>query len=314
MKNQKIKIVFWGTPYFGAKILEALIQEGFLPVLVVTSPDKPCGRGLKIKKSAVKEVAEKWHLKIAQPEKLKNNKYLLNKIIALKPDLYLLASYGKIIPKEYLDIPLKGALNIHPSLLPRWRGPSPIQATILNNDQETGVTIILMDEKMDHGPIIGSSTIKIENPKIVYKELEEILIQKAIELLKKVLPEWLEGKIKPIPQKDEEATYCSTIKKEDGKIDFQEPAEIIERKIRAYETWPKVWFEKGGKIFKILKAEIIKDDESTKNKSVGEFFLLNKNLAVKCKKDVLIIGKIQPENKKILNGYEFWCGYQKYLR
>ncbi|MCX8016087.1 MAG: methionyl-tRNA formyltransferase [Patescibacteria group bacterium] len=310
--NKKAKIVFWGTPHFGASILEGLINADFCPILVVTAPDSIKGRGLIKTPSEVKKIAKKWGLEVAEPEKLRQNTAFLEKLKELEPDLFIVASYGKIIPKEYLEVPTKGALNIHPSLLPKWRGPAPIQATILAGDKETGVTIILMDEEMDHGDIIAVAKLEIINEP-TYSELEEKLIELSEKLIIETLPRWLNNEIRPIPQNHNEATYCKMIKKEDGFTDFNEPAEIIERKIRAFEIWPNVYFERNNKQFKILKAKTI-DNKILENKSIGEFFCLDKNLLVKCLRGGLIIEKIQPENKKALEGYAFWCGYQRYLK
>jgi len=308
------KIIFWGTPYFGAKILESLIRANFRPILVVTAPDKPKDRGLEKQASEVKRMAIKYGLEVSQPPKLRENEAFWEQLRSLEPDLFIVASYGKIIPKEVLAIPKKWCLNVHPSLLPRWRGASPIQATILNGDEETGATIMLMDEEMDQGPIIQNSKFKIQNSKIVYKELEEKLIEESAKLLLGTLPKWLNGKITPLPQDHSKATFCKIIKKADGKIDFNEPAEILERKIRALNPWPGTFFEINGKIYKILEAEIFKDAQLLRDKRAGEFFCCDKNLIVKCGQDGLIIKKIQPGSKKSLSGYEFWCGYQKYFK
>jgi len=329
------KIIFWGTPYFGAKILESLIRANFRPILVITAPDKPKDRGLEKQAPEVKRMAIKHGLGVSQPTKLRENEAFWGQLRVLKPDLFIIASYGKIIPKEILGIPKKGCLNVHPSLLPRWRGASPIQATILNGDEETGATIMLMDEEMDHGDIIASSKLsrfggippfnkfgikeakeagKSQMSKLSYKELEEKLIEESAKLLLETLPKWLNGKITPPPQDHSKATFCKIIKKEDGKIDFGESAEIIERKIRALNPWPGTFFEIKGKIYKILEAEIFKDAQLLPNKRVGEFFCCDKNLIVKCGQGGLIIKKIQPESKKPLSGYEFWCGYQKKLK
>ncbi|MDD3614157.1 MAG: methionyl-tRNA formyltransferase [Candidatus Pacebacteria bacterium] len=311
MTNNEAKIVFWGTPNFAAKILEGLISAQFCPILVVTAPDKVKGRGLKKTPSEVKKIAKKWGLEVAEPAKLRQNEAFLQQLRQLDPDLFIVAAYGKIIPADYLTIPKKGALNVHPSLLPRWRGPSPIQATILAGDTETGISIILMDEEMDHGPIIKSSKLNSQISKLTYRELEEKCIEEAIKLLIETLPQWLNGEIQPIPQDHEKATYCKIIKKEDGLTDFNGPAELIERKIRAFEVWPNVYFQRNGKTYKILEADIFKDENILKDKTVGEFFCLDNQLIVKCAEKGLFIKKIQPENKKALDGYAFWCGYQK---
>lgn len=308
MEN-KIKIIYWGTPYFSAEILKALIKSNYKPIAVVTQSDKPAGRGSKLKASEVKVTAEKEYIPYFQPEKLKNPDFL-NQLKELKPDLFIVASYGKIIPEEILEIPKLGTINIHPSLLPRWRGPSPIQSVILAGDKETGVSIMLLDKEMDHGPILSNSKFEIRNPK--YKELEEKLIKESYKLLIETLPKWIGGKIKPKAQNHEQAIYCQIIKKEDGKINWNESVEIINRKIRALNPWPGTYFEACNKNFKILDAEITK--QKVDNKKIGEFFCENKRLMVKCKDSVLILKNVQPESKKPMEGYCFWCGYQNKLK
>ncbi|HOM33076.1 MAG TPA: methionyl-tRNA formyltransferase [Candidatus Paceibacterota bacterium] len=314
MKNDNknnYKIIFWGTSYFGAKILESLVFAGFSPILVVTTPESKKGRGLQKSPSEVKKMAKKWGLEVIEPIKLKENEEFLSYIKQLNPDVFIIASYGKIIPAEYLIIPSKGAINVHPSLLPKWRGPSPIQTAILNGDKKTGVTIMLVDEKMDHGAILNKAELEIKNSN--FKKLEENLIEIASQLLIETLPQWLRGKIKPIPQNHKKATYSKIIKKEDGLIDFKKSAEVIERKIRAFEVWPNVYFQRKEKIYKILEADVFKNKKILAEKKVGEFFCFDKKLIVKCGKEGLIIKKIQPENKKPMDGYSFWCGYQNKL-
>jgi len=316
MKNNNknnYKIIFWGTSYFGAKMLESLVSAGFSPILVVSTPESKKGRGLQKSPSEVKKMAKKWGLEVIEPIKLKENEEFLSYLKQLNPDVFIIASYGKIIPAEYLAIPLKGTINVHPSLLPKWRGPSPIQTAILNGDKKTGVTIMLVDEKMDHGAILNKVELEIKNSNSNFKKLEENLIKIASQLLIETLPQWLKGKIKPIPQNHKKATYSKIIKKEDGLIDFNESAEVIERKIKAFEVWPNVYFQRKGKTYKILEADIFKNKKILAEKKVGEFFCFDKKLIVKCGKEGLIIKKIQPENKKPMDGYSFWCGYQNKL-
>ena len=313
MEKQPIKIIFWGTPYFSAKILEALIKADFSPILTITAQDKPQGRGLEKQASEAKRMAINHGLNVSQPQKLKEIGFL-EQIKALEPDLFIVASYGKIIPKEALEIPKLGCLNIHPSLLPCYRGASPIQATILNGEQETGVTIMLMDEEMDHGPIISNFQFPISK-EITFKELEERLIKESSKLLLETLTKWINGEIKPMPQNHSQATSCKIIKKEDAKIDFNESAAVIERKVRAFNPWPGTYFEANEKKFKILKADVLVDNAIAEiNRKIGEFFCYNKKLAVQCGQGILIIEKIQPESKTPIDGYAFWCGYQNKLK
>jgi methionyl-tRNA formyltransferase len=315
MENKNIKIIYWGTPHFSAEILKSLVAANFKPIAVVTQSDKPAGRGSKLKASEVKLLSEKEQIPYFQPEKLKKLE-LLNQLKELKPDLFIVASYGKIIPKEVLNIPRLGTINVHPSLLPRWRGPSPIQSAILAGDKEAGVSIMLLDEEIDHGDIISNIKFQISN-RLNYKELKEILIQESTKLLIETLPKWINDKIKPKAQNHEQAVYCKMIKKEDGKIDWDESVEIIDRKIRALNPWPGVYFEACGKKFKILEAEIKLFHNSVElwnTKKIGEFFCENKQLMAKCKNGVLILKNIQPESKNPMSGYCFWCGYQNKLK
>jgi methionyl-tRNA formyltransferase len=170
---------------------------------------------------------------------------------------------------------------------------------------------MLLDEEMDHGPILESRKLKVESG-ITFKRLEEVLIKESAKLLIETLPKWINGKIKPVPQNHEQAVYCKMVEKEDGKIDWNESAEIIDRKIRALNPWPGTYFEACNKKYKVLNAEISKHKDN--DKKVGEFFCENKQLMVKCKDGILILKNVQPESKNPMDGYCFWCGYQTRLR
>ncbi|MDP2665000.1 MAG: methionyl-tRNA formyltransferase, partial [bacterium] len=231
-----MKYIFFGTSEFGVIVLEKLVQAGYKPVLVVTTPDKPAGRNLELTPPPVKVAAQKYSLEVVQPVKP-----VELSLFKFEPDLFVVASYGEILPREVLDIPKKGTLNVHPSLLPQYRGPSPVHTAILNGDKSTGVTIMLLDEKMDHGPIVANSKFEILNSKLTYLELHNKLAELGAELLIKTIPEWVAGSIKAIPQDDSQATYTKIFKKEDGKINWNEPAEHIERQIRALAPWPGTW-------------------------------------------------------------------------
>jgi len=248
MENNKMRIVFIGTPKFGAIILEKLIENKFKPVLVITAQDKPVGRKQILTPSTVKIIAQKYNIPV------QNTIY---KIRDTKPDLVVVAAFSQILPKEILTIPKYGCLNVHPSLLPKYRGPSPIQAAILNGDKKTGATIILMDEKMDHGEIVANSEFQITNSKITSEELLKELANLGAKLLVETIPKWVNDKIKLKVQDESRATYTKILKKEDGKINWQKPAEKIERQIRALNPWPGTYTIYKGKRLKILKAEIL---------------------------------------------------------
>jgi len=271
-----------GTPEFGEIILEGLVKNDYKPILVITAPDKSVGRKQILTSTPVKKIAKKYNIPVVhQPEEVKK----------IKPDLIIVAAYGQILPKEILEIPKYGCLNVHPSLLPKYRGASPIQTTILNGDKETGVTIILMDEKMDHGPILGQRELEFSIFNFQFSKLHDKLAELGVKLLIETIPKWINGKIKPKPQDESKATYTKVLKKEDGKVDWSKSAQEIERQVRAFYPWPGAFFfiKHKGKILrvKILKADISKEDK-------------------------LIIKKIQPEGKKPMSFEEFKRGHHDF--
>jgi methionyl-tRNA formyltransferase len=311
IQNSKFKIVFMGTPEFGAVILEGLLKGGYEPVLVVTETDKPVGRKQIITPPPVKIAAEKFNISIEQPEEIKNLKL---KIKNLKPDLGIAAAYGKIIPKDILDIPKYGFINIHPSLLPKYRGPSPIQAAILNGDKETGVSIILMNEKMDSGDIISNSKFKIQNSNLTCTELHNKLAESGTELLLETIPKWIKGEIKPVPQDESKATYTKILTKEDGRIDWKKTAEELERRVRAFDPWPGThtfWQAMNNEIIrvKILKARVYQSP-ANKTYPIGKVLVVPQNeIGVQCGEDFLVVEKLQMEGRGIMNSEEFLRGH-----
>ena len=320
-----MKIVFCGTPSFGAIILEELVNiVGLRPALVITRTDKPKGREMITSPSAVKTIAINNNLPVYHP---KDNDDFEKKIRETEPDLVIVAAYNRLIPKEVLEIPKYGFINVHPSLLPNWRGASPLQATILNGDKETGVVIIKMDEIIDHGPIIAERTLKLTNPKIKFLELSDQLAHLGAELLINVVPELIEGKSLLKIQDDEKATYTKIITKEDGKIDWNNSAEQIERQIRAYDPWPSAYAtvssenkyngissEKyNGKMLKIFNSFVLKKMEIGPSGSPGKTYLAtNDKIAVMCKDDYLIIDELQLEGGKRMPASEFLMGHKNF--
>ncbi len=252
MKN-KLKTVFLGTPEFGIKPLQALIKESYQIVAVITAPDKPVGRKMILTSPPVKILAEKYNLPVFQP---KDKDELLEIIKILKPDLAIVAAFGMIFTKEVLEIPKYGFLNIHPSLLPRWRGASPIQSAILAGDEKTGITIMLLNGGLDEGPILAQQ--ELQPPIINYQlpKLQEELSKLGSELLVETIPKWINSEIKPQPQDNSKATYCQKIAKEDGLIDLnKESPEIIDRKVRAFTPWPGTYILIDNKRLIITQTE-----------------------------------------------------------
>ena len=306
-----MKIVFFGTPHFGALILEKLCQSEYKPVLVITALDKPVGRKQVITPPPVKVVAEKYKISFGEITAIDNLK-------SLNPDLIIVAAYGKLLPKEILEIPKYGCLNVHPSLLPKYRGPSPIQYAILNGDQETGVTIILMDEKMDHGPILANSKIEIDDFEIDYPNLHNKLAQLGSDLLIETIPKWINGEIQPQTQDEAIATFTKIIKKEDGKIDWKKTAETLQRQIRAFHPWPSSYcfYEKDGKqrLIKILKTDCLEQSKHGPFGGPGKTFLApDDKIAVQTGKDFLIIKELQMEGGKPMNSSEFLRGQTNFI-
>lgn len=304
-----MKIIFFGTQEFAVEILQELIDSSDFEInLVITQPDKPVGRRQEIQKPPVKILAEKYGLKVEQPGNLKT--FDINQAIW---DLGIVAQYGLLIPKNILEAPKYGLINVHPSLLPKYRGASPIQSAILNGEKKTGITIMKLDAGMDTGPILLQKSLKIE-PEDIYPTLEQKMAEIAKELLKKAIFEYISGELKPMPQDNLKATYCQQFTREDGKIDWRKSAQEIYNQWRAFQVWPGVW----GK-FKIkdqdlrIKLSEVKLSEESRAGNIGSFIKIAKNrLGIICgDKKMVEVLKLQPEGRKIMTTKEFLNGYLK---
>ena len=326
MANRKIKIIFIGTPEFGAIILKKLIENEYKPDLVITASDKPVGRKQILTPSSVKILAQKYKIPVLQSEKIENLKL---KIESLKPDLGIVAAYGQIIPKNMLNIPKYGFINVHPSLLPKYRGASPIQSVILNGEKKTGITIILMDEKIDHGPILSQRSIEIEKDETsttLYPKLANL----GAELLIETILEFQKGLVKSRSQENSQATYTKTLTRQDGKINWKKTAEDLNRQIRAYDLWPgsfTFWQKRNGNLLriKILKARFFKSIGGIAY-SVGKILVVPQNeIGVQCGilyhgtkgsikgGDFLAIEKLQIEGKEEMNAEDFLRGHPDFI-
>jgi len=333
----KSSFIFFGTPEFAAIILEKLIKAGFIPEAVVCNPDQLVGRKKILTPPPVKSLIiknEAWNIKIKilQPEKLDSS--FIIKVSCFKPDFFIVSAYGKIIPKEILDIPHLGTIGVHPSLLPKLRGPSPIQTAIINGDKKTGASLFMLDEKIDHGPILAKRECELKNEN--YEELSKKLAELAADLAIETLPKWLREEIKPAPQNETEATYTKMVKRKDGEINLQqETAEEIDRKIRALNPEPGTYLkcqvsrqrhrfqraslQAGGppgaasikyQVVKILKANLVSDvNKISSAKEIDNFLIQEQKLYLKTKKGLLGIETLQPEGKKIMAAKDFINGY-----
>jgi len=302
-KNKKIRLIFMGTPEFSLPGLKALISEkDFEIVGVFTQTDKPVGREQKMTPPPVKRLALENGLNIFQPEKIKDE---LENIKNLKPDLIVVIAYGKIIPQSILDIPVYGCINVHASLLPKYRGAACLNAPILNGDTETGVTIMQMEAGLDTGPILRQAKMKLKGKEIL-EDVHDKLSALGAEILVSTLKDFMAGKIKPQIQDESKASYIKTLKKEDGKVDWKKPAIEIERMIRAYNPWPGTYALDKEKTVKIISVD--SNILESNNHEIGKVFLDNGRLAIQCGQDALVILKLQTAGKKIMTSEEFWRG------
>lgn len=258
-------MVFFGTPQISVYVLEELEKKGFIPSILVTAPDSKQGRKMLLTPPEVKVWGVAHGIPVLQPEKM--TKEFVSELKELAPqegwDVFAVAAYGKLLPKQLLDIPTRGVVNLHPSLLPRLRGANPIRGAILADEKEIGVSIMLVDEEMDHGPILAQEKVPLDGWPPHGSELDELLARHGGRLLAKTLPQWIIGTITPCEQNHEEATFTKKVVKEDGLIDLNNDPYLNLLKIRAYEDWPGTYMfiERGGKQVrvKIIDAEIEND-------------------------------------------------------
>jgi methionyl-tRNA formyltransferase len=307
MKLKDARIIFMGTSFFAKEILKNLIESEIKINLVITQPDKPAGRKKELKSSEIKIFTQKNNLKLAQFPKLNEN--AISEIEKIKPDLILVVAYGLIIPPEIIKQPPYECVNIHPSLLPKLRGSSPIQTALLEGFEKTGTTIMKIDSSIDSGEIIAQKTIQIKAQDI-YPALEKNLLKITNKILIKTLDDYLEKKITPKPQNHEQASFTKIIKKQDGQIDWTETSEKIYNKFRAFYDWPQIytfWTNKG-KTKKITLTEIALTNQTKKDKKIGEVYQENNQVLVNAKQGSLILEKIKLEGKNNLTIKDFLNG------
>lgn len=302
MKN----IIFMGTPDFAAYILERLIDDTEYQIsLVVTQPDRPVGRKQKMTPTPVKVVAQEHEIEVYQPEII-NDGVAIEKITALNPDLILTVAYGQKIPESILNVPEYGAINVHPSLLPKYRGGAPIHYAVKNGDTETGVTIMYMVEELDAGDMISQTTFPIENDETTGELFEKLSIISA-DLLLETLPKLFDKSIEPVPQNEAEVVYAKTISKSNERIDWNQSAIDIHNHIRALNPEPGAYTLYEGARFKIYQTNLT---EETTDSSPGEVVaIFKKQFQVACGDGtVLAIREVQPAGKKPMPAANFLNG------
>lgn len=315
-----LRIIYMGTPHFAIPALEKLIavskpglalQEGYEIVTVITRPDKPSGRGKEIIYSPVKQLALSHDIPVWQPGSLKRQENI-DMLAEYRADLYIVAAFGQILPQAVLDLPRFGTLNIHASLLPKYRGVSPISESILQGDTETGVTIMLIDAGVDTGPILLQRAITIAEDDTTGSLTSKLAVLGA-DALVEALPLWVEGKLTPQPQDERVASYTRMLHKEDGKIDWNIPADMLARKVRAFTPWPGAFTYWGNnRLLKIISAHAAQVESGSDDRvgTVGQHKEHGVQLlTVVTGNGLFMIEKLQLEGKKVMSADEFLRGY-----
>jgi len=310
-----MSIVFVGTPQFAVPSLQRLAADGHTISAIVTQPDRPAGRGRQLRPSPVKQAAEQLGIPVQQPTTLRDPASV-DQIAALKPKVLVVVAYGQVLRREVLDIAPFGVLNIHPSLLPRWRGASPIPATILAGDSQTGASIIIMDAGMDSGPILAQEPIEIQ-PSDNTATLAERLALLSADLLARTLPHWLNSDIEPQPQDESRVTTCSRLRKEDGTINWNKPAVEIWRHVRAYNPWPGAHTTLGLELLHIWEAWPL---DAHTNAPPGTIVLANPEtlsalpdlqataLCIQTGRSILAVTRLQRAGRRALPAADFLRG------
>ena len=309
MKDSNLRLVFMGSPDFAVPALRAL-AERFSVVGVVTQPDRPAGRGRTLTPPPVKILADELGLPSIQPEKLRLPEPM-EQLKAWAPELIVVAAYGQILKPAVLELPAYGCINIHASLLPRWRGAAPISAAILHGDAQTGITIMCMESGVDTGPIISQRDTPI-GPHETAGGLAERLASLGAELIIETLPGYLNGSLKPKPQDGSAATYAPMLKKEDGELNFNRPAVELERLVRAFQPWPGAFMLWQGQLLKIQRAGVA-HLSGEKQPPPGQRMLYKGLPAISTVEGLLVLEEIQPAGKKPMPGKVFLQGARNWM-
>jgi len=294
------KILFAGTPEFARASLRALVEAAYAPAIVLTQPDRPAGRGKKMSASPVKEYARSQNLEVWQPVTLKDPE-TITRVRAAEPDIIIVAAYGLILPQAILDIPRLGCLNVHASLLPRWRGAAPIQKAILAGDERTGICLMQMEAGLDTGPVYACAETAIGDSETA-GDLHDRLADMGGRLLVDKLDDILSGRLGAQPQDESAATYAGKIRRQDAAIDWARDAGEIQRQIRAYNPVPGAYFELAGEDIKCWKAEVIGGGTGQS----GRVLAAGKpGIDISCGSGALRLLEVQRPGKKRVTGAEF---------
>lgn len=297
------KVVFMGTPDFAVPSLQTLITHHEV-IGVVTQPDRPAGRGNDLRPSPIKVLAQQHNLPVIQPEKLR---HVYDTLKSWQADVFVVAAFGQILPQSVLDLPTHGCVNVHGSLLPRWRGAAPIHAAIRAGDAETGITIMRMDAGLDTGPMLRKRAIPIL-PTETAQTLHDKMAQLGADLLAETLPDYLAGQITPEPQNSDLVTYAPQIEKQEGLIDWTQSAVSIERLVRAFTPWPGTYTFWQGKQLKIHSGRV-----STGQAAPGQIIAHEGGCAIGTGEGLYVPTELQLEGKKRVSASDFLRGYLEFV-
>ncbi|MCY3544515.1 MAG: methionyl-tRNA formyltransferase [Chloroflexi bacterium] len=313
-----LRVVFMGTPAFAVPALDALLQVGCEITGVYTKPDRRSGRGRRLTAPPVKQAAIERGLSVFQPASLRRDAEARAQLAALQPDVIVVVAYGLFLPADTLAVPPLGALNLHPSLLPKYRGPSPVASAILNGDTTTGVTLMRLDEGMDSGPIIAQRDTQIGAEETT-ADLTPRLFKIGAQLLAECLPQCRDGAANAMPQREADATITRLLTREDGAIDWTNSADYIARQVRAYHPWPGSFTRWNGRQLKVHQATAIGigafeelGDESFERQEPGEVVENPQGIAVVCGDDLLLLLRLQIEGRQATDIDDFVRGYRDF--
>lgn len=299
------RIIFMGTPDFAVPTLRQLIAHHEV-VGVVTQPDRPAGRGGKVQMSPIKLVALEHNLSVLQPEKIRRTE-AIEQLRQWTADAYVVAAFGQILPQALLDVPPFGSINVHASLLPRWRGAAPIQAAVREGDTESGITIMKMDAGLDTGPMLSRQAIPLA-PDETGQSLHDKLAVLGGDLLIRTLPGYFAGDLQPQPQDDSSATLAPRIGKEEGRIDWSQPAVVIERTVRAFTPWPGTYTLWEGRLLKILAGDV-----QTGSATVGAVEAHDRTVVIGTGEGLFVPHRVQIEGRSAVSIDDFVRGYPNFL-
>jgi methionyl-tRNA formyltransferase len=300
-----MNFIYFGSSKFSCLVLEILIEKGFLPSLIVTQPDKPKKRGWKVLSTPLGEFSQRKNFVVIKPLKL--DEKVKEELRRIEPDFFIVADYGKILPKDYLALPKKMPLGLHPSLLPLYRGPAPINWAIINGEKETGVSVFKMNEKPDKGEIVLQKKISIEeNDNII--SLTDKLAKEGGKVLVEAIEKINKGYCYLIPQDEKKSSFAPKLRKDDGKIDWNKEAIQIRNLIRGVLGWPSAYTRYKDKLVKIIEAEVIKEEALSEPSFIVK--IDKGGICVSTKKGLLKIKRLKPEGKREMDAFSFVCGYR----